>query len=342
MVLAAGEGTRLRPLTLALPKPMVPVAGVPLLTRTLRLLAAQNIRDVAVNLYHRAEAIRAVLGDGSFVGVRLVYSDESVLMGTAGGVKRMERFLDETFLVLYGDNLYDFDLAPLLAFHRKKRALATLATFTAANPSACGLVVTDSSGRITRFQEKPPPEEVFTDQANAGVYLLEPEIFRFIPPDTVYDFGKDVFPALLAARPNEVFARPLNGYLQDTGTVPAYKQANWDLIEGRVGNAPREAAVSREAQIASAAVLVGERNIVGARTVIAEGARLESCIVWGECRIGSGAILTDTILGRGVRIGEGAVVGAGSLLADGVVVLPGARVPEGSRLDPQTVYTGSA
>jgi NDP-sugar pyrophosphorylase family protein len=339
MVLAAGEGTRLRPLTLALPKPMVPIAGVPLLTRTLRMLGAQGVRDIAVNLYHRPEAIRQSLGDGSRLGVRLTYSDERTLMGTAGGVKRMERFLDETFLVLYGDNLYRFEVAPLVAFHRQKRALATIATFTATNPSACGLVGTDEAGSVTRFQEKPPPAEVFTDQANAGVYVLEPEVLAHIPPDTFFDFGKDVFPALLAARPGSVYARPLDGYLQDTGTVPAYRQANWDVIEGRVG--PSEAAVSSDARVSPGASLVGGRNVLGPDVIIEDGARLEGCILWDGCRVGADASLTDAILGRGVRIGEGATIGAGAILADGASVGMGARVPEEARLGPGEEFRGT-
>lgn len=337
MVLAAGEGTRLRPLTLALPKPMVPIAGVPLLVRTLRLLADQNVHDIAVNLYHRGEAIHAELGDGAKLGVRLQYSDETSLMGTAGGVKRMEGFLDETFLVLYGDNLYDIDIEPLVSFHRTKGALATIATFTTPNPSACGLIDTDASGRVTRFQEKPPPEEVFTDQANAGVYVLEPGIFRYIPADTVYDFGRDVFPAVLAAG-DAIYAHPLNGYLQDTGTVPAYRQANWDVIEGRVGPSS-ETAISPAARISPDAVLIGSRNVLAADVRVEAGARLENCILWDECVVGRNASLTDAILGRGVRIGDHAVVEPGAILADNSRVCASAHAPAGTRLQPGETFS---
>lgn len=337
MVLAAGEGTRLRPLTLALPKPMVPVANVPLLERTLRLLATQSIRDIAVNLYHRPEAIRAALGYGSALDVRLHYSDEETLMGTAGGVRRMESFLDETFLVLYGDNLYQADFAPLIRFHREKKALATIATFTTPNPTACGLVVTDEPGRVTRFQEKPPPEEVFTDQANAGVYVLEPEVLRYIPPDTPFDFGRDVFPALLADRDAGIlYALPLSGYLQDTGTVPTYQQANWDALEGRTG-APPEGAngllVGRGAQVARDASFSG-RNILGSGVLVESRAHLSETIIWDECRIGPGAQIDGAILGRSVTVGAKATIGGGAILADGAVVAPGARVPEGARIGP--------
>ncbi|MDX1932977.1 MAG: NDP-sugar synthase [Capsulimonadales bacterium] len=329
MILAAGEGTRLRPLTLALPKPMVPLVSVPLLTRTLRLLRAQGVTEIAANLFYRPEAIRAELGTGESLGVRLRFSEESVLMGTAGGVRRLAEFLDETFLVLYGDNLYAADFAPLIAFHRRKGATATMATFTAPNPSACGLVLTDGSGRVTRFQEKPPPDQVFTDQANAGVYVLEPGIFDVIPPGTVCDFGKDIFPRLLVERPGSLFARPLDGYLQDTGTIPAYRQANWDLLEGRAG--PPERGVHPTAVIAEAALLLG-RNVVGPGTRVGKGATLIETIVWENCRIGEKAMVREAILGRGVTVGAGATVGADSVLADGVNVAPGETVPPGSRL----------
>jgi NDP-sugar pyrophosphorylase family protein len=333
MVLAAGEGTRLRPLTLALPKPMVPVVNTPLLVRTLRLLAAQGVRDVAVNLFHRSETIRDALGDGEALDVRLCYSDETTLMGTAGGVKRMERFLDQPFLVLYGDNLYHTDLAPLIALHRERRALATIATFTAPDPSACGLVVTDEAGRVTRFQEKPPPAEVFTDQANAGVYVLEPEVLQLIPEATTHDFGKDVFPALLAAHPGRMFAQPLDGYVQDTGTVSAYQQANWDVLEGHVG--PAEPGVHPTARVARSAAL-HVRTVVGPETVVEDGAYLGASILWEGCHIGARAIVTGSILGRGVCVGPGAVVAA-AILADGATVAPGVRLPEGTRLGPGEV-----
>lgn len=335
MILAAGEGTRLRPLTLALPKPMVPVANKPLLVRTLELLAAQNIREIAVNLFHQREAIRTVLGEGEALGVRLRYSDEETLLGTAGGVKRMEAFLDEPFLVLYGDNLYQADFAPLLAFHRANGALATIATFKAPNPSACGLVVTDPSGRVTRFQEKPPPAEVFTNNANAGVYVLEPEVFASLAPNAVLDWGRDIFPALLSTR--RVFAQSLNGYLQDTGTLPAYRQACWDVLNGHTG-APAEGAngallVAPDAFVSPSATFEG-RNVVGEGCRLETGAFCTDSILWENCRIGKNARINGAILGRTVVIGDDAAVEFGAVLANGASVAPGGRVPANARIGP--------
>lgn len=280
MILAAGEGTRLRPLTLGLPKPMVPVANVPLLIRTVRLLKSHGITEIAINLYHKGNAIREALGDGSALGVRLHYSDETTLMGTAGGVKHMEPFLNETFLVLYGDNLYRADFTPLIAAHRSHQALVTIATFTTPNPTACGLVVSDETGTVTRFQEKPPASDVFTDQANAGVYVCEPGIFAYIAADTVCDFGHDVFPAILAAGTDTIAARPLDGYLQDTGTVENYRKANWDVLDGETGEPPLAICgmtLGEDTMLSSSALLDG-RNIIGGDCFVAEHATLTETI----------------------------------------------------------------
>jgi mannose-1-phosphate guanylyltransferase len=240
MILSAGKGTRLRPLTIATPKPLAPIANVPLLSRTIRQLRAQNLREIAINLHYLPDAIRSTLGDGSSHDVSIRYSDEPTLLGTAGGVGRLRDFFDTTFVVLYGDNYYDFDLAPILARHRDSGALGTIATFTTPNPTACGLVETDAEGRVTRFVEKPTADQVFTDQANAGVYALEPEVLRFLPETGESDFGHDIFPKILQALPGSLWATPLNGYLRDTGT-PCRRRLESSLARrywGEMSSAP--------------------------------------------------------------------------------------------------------
>jgi NDP-sugar pyrophosphorylase family protein len=269
------------------------------------MLRTPGIGEIAVNVYHLPEKIT-----GAFDGEGIHFSVETELLGTAGGVKRMEAFLDETFLVLYGDNFYHCDLAPLVAFHKERGALMTLATFTAENPSACGLVVTDESGRVTRFQEKPPPESVFTDQANAGVYVCEPEIFAHLPEGTACDFGKDLFPHLLSER---VFATPLAGTLRDTGTPENYRLANWETLPP---GAPR--------------------LVVGDGCQIAPDATLAESILWREVTVESGARVIGAILGNNVRIGTKARVENGAILADDVVVDAGAIIPPGARLSATT------
>ncbi|HVK03622.1 MAG TPA: NDP-sugar synthase [Armatimonadaceae bacterium] len=334
MVLAAGEGTRLRPLTEFCPKPMVPVANTPLLERTLALLAGQGFRDVAVNLYHRADVVRDALGDGSRLGVNLSYSDEEILMGTAGGVKRLEEHFSETFLVLYGDNLYRADFTALVERHRASGAAATIATFTAADPTACGLVETDARGRVRRFREKPPPEEVVTDQANAGVYVLEPEVFRFIPEGVPFDFGRDVFPAMLADGGCILQAFPLGGYLRDTGTLASYRQANWDVLEA--DGSPF--LLGEGATVARGALLQG-RCVLGRGVTVGAKARLRDCILWDGCAVAAGATLTGATLGSGCVVGVGATIEPGAVLGDGVRVADGAVVPEDARISGHETVT---
>jgi len=196
-VLCAGLGTRLRPLTDTCPKPMVPVAGVPVLERTVRHLAAHGFTDVCVNLHHLPHVVRAHFGDGSALGVRLHFSDEPELLGTAGALNAFREHLSGPFLVWYGDVLSAFDVPAMLRAHAAAGALVTVGLYRVDNPTQCGLVDLDRAGRITRFVEKPPV--AFTDLANAGVYACAPRTLDFIPSSGFSDFGKDVFPAMLAA-----------------------------------------------------------------------------------------------------------------------------------------------
>lgn len=313
MILAAGEGTRLRPLTLSTPKPLVPIANIPLLERTLRWIGGQGVDEVVINLYHRPQAIRDSIGDGQRVGLRRVrYSVEEVLLGTAGAVKRCADLFDVgPFFVIYGDNLIEADLKKLLAFHRLRGAEATIALFKAADPSACGLVITDDTGRVTRFQEKPPPDEVFTDTANAGVYVLEPSVLEEIPVDGPSDFGADIFPQLLAER-RPVYATMLDGYLQDTGTPEQYRKANADVLLGRAPNVrgqliknPPNFTLIAEGATVSPSVRFRGVNVIGSGVRIGEGAQLTDCILWERAAVGEQVRLTRAILGCGALVPAG-------------------------------------
>jgi NDP-sugar pyrophosphorylase family protein len=228
-VLAAGAGTRLRPLTDTCPKPMLPVAGQPLLAHTLRWLRRYGVTEAALNLHHLPEVVRAGLGDGTPFGMRLRYSYEPELLGTAGAVRRVAEqhpdFFDQTFLVVYGDLLLDLDITDLLAFHRAQASQFTLALKHTTTPQSQGMIEVDAEGRVQRFVEKPPTWDG-GDTANAGVYLCEPEIVQRIPPG-FSDFGHDIIPALLRDGA-PVYGRPLVGYLLDIGTPEAYAQAQAD------------------------------------------------------------------------------------------------------------------
>ncbi len=232
LVLAAGQGTRLRPLTLHQPKAMLPIGGTPLIGHIVALLRRHGVTDIAVNLHHCPEAIRAYLGDGRSFGVRITYSHEPELMGTAGAAKRLEGFLDETFFVYYGDVFTMADLTALSEFHRAKDALATVAVHTVQDPWTKGVVEWDEdSGRIERFVEKPPRGEEPSDLANTGIYVMEPQVLDYIPPDRFCDFGYDVFPALLDAG-MPVYAYRIQEYLMDIGSLEKYEQVQKDYERG--------------------------------------------------------------------------------------------------------------
>jgi len=302
MILAAGEGTRLRPLTLALPKPMVPIVGKPLLERTLLWLAEQGVTEAAINLFHRPQAIPDHFGD-HFAGIRLHYFFEDTLRGTAGGLKAAEQlFRDAPFFVIYGDNLIQADLRRLMDFHASRHGLATIALFHHPNPTAAGIVGLEPDARITRFVEKPPADQVFSDLANAGVYALDPAVLDAIPADAPSDFGRDIFPRLLADGA-PLYGTLLGGYLQDTGTPDAYRQANWDQLAGRTGvhyDDPR-LWIDPSAQVGRGVSFVG-RNIVGAGSVIGDGAVLTDSILWAGAQVAPGAEVRDTILAPGLSL----------------------------------------
>ena len=229
IILAAGAGTRLRPLTDTCPKPMLPIAGQPLLAHTLGWLRAHGVSEAALNLHHLPEVVRRGLGDGDAWDIRLRYSFEPELLGTAGAARAIaERFpgwLDQTFLVVYGDMLLDLDLADLETFHRSRGAVLTMALKHTTIPQSQGMVELDQAGRVLQFVEK-PRNWAAGDLANAGVYLCEPAVLAAIPPGFA-DFGHDTIPALLS-HGQPVYGQPARGYLLDIGTPEAYAQANRD------------------------------------------------------------------------------------------------------------------
>ena len=232
LILAAGKGTRVGNLTQNLPKPMLPVQGKPLLERLVTWLRGYGIEQIAMNLHYCPEVITHYFGDGSQFGVTITYSYEPQLLGTAGAAKQLQTFLNEPFVVVYGDVFTNLDLAHYLDFHQRQKAraqastVATLALYRVPNPTECGLVELDQQGRVTRFVEKPPPDQVFTELANAGIMVCEPKILDFVPPAAEYDFGRHVFPALLAAG-YALWGQPIaaNEYVIDIGTYHSYDRA---------------------------------------------------------------------------------------------------------------------
>jgi len=227
-ILAAGLGTRLRALGLDAPKVMVPIGGKPLLQHHFELLGRQGITEFIVNLHYLPEKITDFFGDGRDFGVHITYSHEPELLGTAGAAKKMETELrDGPFLLFYGDNLVRLDLPVLMDFHRERQALATIALWESPEPWTGGVVETDADGRVRRFVEKPDRKEISTNLINAGIYLLEPAVLDAIPAGQFYDFGRDLFPRLLAAG-QRLFAMKPNAYVQDIGTPERLAKAQRD------------------------------------------------------------------------------------------------------------------
>src|SRR6476646_11975058 len=310
MVMAAGLGTRLRPLTYEIPKPMVPVVNRPIMEHILRLLPRHGFSEVIANLHWFPDTIRNRFGDGSALGVDLTYSYEEELMGTAGGVRNVSSFFgSDPFLVMAADALTDIDLTALVAAHNENGGIATLAVKCVPNVSEFGVVIAGSDGRIQGFQEKPDPAEALSDLASCMIYMLSPEIFDYFPDRPAVDFALDVFPALLD---NDVpfHVHEIDAYWNDVGSLPEYLQGNLDALTGRVR-------VELEGELlepsgGDAAVETGEPGVSG-RVLFADG-----------CRIDPTARLDGPLV-----IGPGSTVGAGSRVKESVL-LPGADVPEGA------------
>lgn len=229
LILSAGLGTRLKPLTDTMPKPMVPLAGKPLLEHLVRLCARFGVCDIAVNLHYLPRVVTDHFGDGGAFGVRLRYGLETELLGTAGAVNSFRDFFREPFFVIYGDVLFEVDLEAVAAAHAASGATATVGLYRVDNPTECGLVDCDGAGRIRRFVEKPPV--AFTDLANAGLYVMAPKVLDYIPDSGFCDFGHDVFPAMLAAG-EPLYGHVLDGYVMDIGSPQKYEKAKKHVTAG--------------------------------------------------------------------------------------------------------------
>ena len=233
VILAGGEGTRLRPLTSNQPKPMMPLANRPMMEHVVRLLANHGFDDIVVTVAFLANQIRDYFGDGSDFGVRMRYATEESPLGTAGSVLNASEELDDTFLVISGDALCDVDLTKLVEFHREKKASVTIGLKSVDNPLEFGIVVTDDDGRVERFLEKPSWGQVFSDTINTGIYVVDAEALKHVPTGRPYDFSKELFPLLLEmGRP--IYGCVLDGYWQDIGNLEQYRQANFDALDEKV------------------------------------------------------------------------------------------------------------
>jgi mannose-1-phosphate guanylyltransferase/phosphomannomutase len=229
VVMAGGEGSRLRPLTIGRPKPMVPIVDAPVMEHIFNLLRRHGITEVVVTLQYLARVIQEYFDDGSDFGMRIHYTVEETPLGTAGSVKNAEHLLDEPFLVISGDALTDFNLEEIIAYHRAKEAMATLTLYRVPSPLEYGVVIVDREGRVVRFLEKPSWGEVFSDTVNTGIYVLDPRIFRYVPAGVPVDWSNDVFPQLLR-NGDPMFGYVAGGYWCDVGNIAEYVRANADML----------------------------------------------------------------------------------------------------------------
>ena len=370
--MAGGEGTRLRPLTVNRPKPMVPICNRPVMEYVLELLKRYGVDTVIVTLHYLAEEIVSYFGDGSELGLQIIYSLEDEPLGTAGSVKKVEEYLDETFLVVSGDALTDFDLGRVLAFHREKGAAATVTLTRVENPLEYGVVITNEEQRIVRFMEKPSWGEVFSDQVNTGIYVLEPEIFDLMESGQFYDFSKDLFPQLLEKK-RPLFGYVASGYWCDIGDLEHYRKAHQDMFAGRIlhempgeersrgvwvgtGTQIDETArldspvvIGRNCRIRPGAT-VGQYTSIGDNCIVEEDSVLHRDILWNNVFLGrksrtSGSIVSrqctikpNVTLSDGVVLGENVFVGRGALIFPQVKIWPDKNVEDGATVSMSLIW----
>ena len=366
VIMAGGFGTRLRPLSNNIPKPMVPMANKPMMEHIVDLLRRHGIVDLITLLHFQPELIEGYFGDGSAFGVRMTYVAPTEDFGTAGAVKNAESFLDAPFLVISGDVLTDFDLAAAAAFHRERRADLTIVLTRVENPLQYGVVITEPDGRIVRFLEKPTWSEVFSDTVNTGIYLMDPSVLALIPPRREFDFSKDLFP-LMMREGKRLYGYVAEGYWRDVGDLLEYRVAHQHILGGAV----RVAIPGRKVEGADRAVWLGEgsrvdftaalrgavivgrnarvegnaritNSVLGAGCVVEEGASISDSVLWDEVHVEAGAVLTENVVGRGTRIGARASLFEGALVSDGCVIGEDATVKADVKVWPQKVVEDGA
>lgn len=342
VIMAGGFGTRLKPLTIHRPKPMVPVANRPLMEHIVELVRRHGITDIISILYFQPEQITDYFGDGSDFGVRMQYVTATADYGTAGAVRNAaDQIAGDRILVISGDVLTDFDLGEIVRWHEAREAEATIALTSVEDPLAFGIVIADQeTGLIERFLEKPTWGEVFSDTINTGIYVLEPSVLDRVPPETSVDFSRDLFPQLVR-EDARLYGHLARGYWRDVGNLNEYRRAHDDVLAGRIGVTLRgerrkleravvwgeiAAVVASEAKLGGTVVLgrnvevgrgaVLENVVIGAGSRIGEGAELRDVVLWEGCQVGAGTRLNETICASGVRVGRGALVRENTILSD--------------------------
>jgi mannose-1-phosphate guanylyltransferase/phosphomannomutase len=342
--MAGGFGTRMQPLTCNIPKPMIPLMNRPIMLHIVELLKKHQITDLVMLLYHQPHVIKNFFRDGSDFGVKITYVTPLEDMGTAGAVKCAEKFLDDRFLIISGDLLTDFNLQKVIDFHVANKSLATITLTSVKDPLQFGVVITDKEKRISQFLEKPGWGEVISDTINTGIYVLEPEIFKYIPAGENFDFSQDLFPLLLKKK-EPLFGFSLKGYWRDIGNTDSYREAHHDILRGRVNvriDEPKLDFVGKDLRIGAdvrldqnanleGTVVVGDNSqlqsstqikdsVIGRNCTIEPGVRLSRCVIWDNVYIKKGAKLVDSVLCNNVSVGQGVVMEEAVIVADDTAI----------------------
>jgi mannose-1-phosphate guanylyltransferase/phosphomannomutase len=367
VIMAGGFGTRIQPLTINLPKPMIPLINRPIMLHIIDLLKKHGITELILLLYHQPMTIKNFFGDGSEFGVHITYVTPLEDFGTAGAVKAAAKFLDERFLIISGDLLTDFDLSQVLAFHEEKGAQATITLTSVKDPLQFGVVITDKEGRITKFLEKPGWGEVFSDTINTGIYVLEPEVLEMIPARENRDWSKDVFPQMLAENA-PLFGCQLSGYWADIGNTDAYLEAGRDITRHQVGVMIDERTAegrpdlhlgedvlvaNKDLSRLEGLVVLGDNTqvlgharlkntVVGRNCVIEDGCELEDAVLWDNVYLKKGSRIQGAALCHNVRVGQGVVIEEGAIIGDETTIGDEAYLKKDVKVWPNKVIEGGA
>ncbi len=358
VILVGGLGTRLRPLTCNTPKPMIPLVNQPFIEWMLLRLRDQGIDEVILAVQYLADRFYAILGDGSRLGMKLHIVEEPEPRGTAGAVKNVEHLLDGPTFVFNGDVMTDLDLQAMLAYHRERQSKITIALTPVEDPTQFGLVEMDANHQVTRFLEKPRVEEITTNLINAGTYIIEPEMFRYVPPNQFYMFERGLFPVVLQTR-DPMYGFPSRAYWTDIGKPQTYLDVHHDILIGKVKfdfhghEIANRVWVAGEASIHPSAQIVGP-VVIGDGTVVERGARiigpsvlgprchigpeasLEGAVLWENNVIGEGVTIRNSVLGRGNTIGAKCFISDGAIIGDDCGIGPENRLERGIRIWPGT------
>ncbi|MBN1484019.1 MAG: mannose-1-phosphate guanyltransferase [Chloroflexia bacterium] len=372
VIMAGGQGSRLRPLTINRPKPMVPLVDRPVMAHIVGLLKQHGFDEIVATLQYMADRVQDYFGGGSSFGVKFHYSVEEVPLGTAGSVKLAEHLLDEPFLVISGDALTDFDLSRILEFHRERKAMVTITLTRVPNPLEYGVIIVDDDGRVKQFLEKPSWGEVFSDTVNTGIYVLDPRVLEYMEPDQPFDFSKDLFPILME-QGQPIYGYIAEGYWCDIGNIQEYMRATADYLEGRVQLEHRGQEIrpglwcDKDVELSPGAIIEGavylgdgcrvhEGTIIYGPSVIRDSCILEGrahvdrSIIWRNSYIAERAELRGAIVGRqctvkrramlfeGSVIGDGTTINSGAIIQPGVKIWPNKEIEEGATVSSSIIW----